>query len=74
MNNTAERKQTVLIAGDERSVSLAPNYWLIKFYAGSESGYVCIETVLRQHNIDRICIWLTKRENIFGFHLVKVAF
>lgn len=56
MNNTAERKQTVLIAGDERSVSLAPNYWLIKFYAGSESGYVCIETVLRQHNIDRICI------------------
>lgn len=40
MNNIAKRKQTVLIAGDERTLSLASYYWLITFSADSERNCV----------------------------------
>lgn len=62
MNNIAERKQTVLIAGDERSLSLASNYWLINFWADSENSHVCVEPALWQYHFDRIYIWLIREK------------
>lgn len=56
MNNIAKRKQTALIAGDERSLSLASNCWLIKFQADCESTDVCVEAALWPYHVDRIYI------------------